>query len=538
MNELDNIDLAYDQMEVAASSGWSVSSVHWGNLGTYHAALKSFETSICLHALDDEWGPFLAFCRRYRFLLASTPLPPGVIVGQMMKWRINQGVHLDRLKNTLDPSLGRLYETLLTAFSGLQTDASSPLWQAAKHDLLETWESDAEIAVLCADSRLLSTLQDYISKELEGIGKCWVLKPSELKPCYMYDEFLAFGPTKRQFFDGSEFVYTAPRATSLRLYTPQIFKASVPTPYQFSGSPHHTHGSCRSSGVHSFAKPKNRSIGEAHVTATENGSEHDEEWLASLPLLVLPSKPFEDHATGAQWGDELFSAKQILLSADHAAFLLADGVIYRVGRERDPETGTDVCSGVEYVDVGDLGPGDIVLFQEHGGGSMVAEVANEIMGERTSEFRSAQAAWKDALISMVRSKDTYVITRMLRAKGASIKTVATVRNWCLPENIGPGSWRNFELLLQLLDLDNQREKIFMATQAIRTAHRSAGFKLAGRLLDMMGGKSLDQLAKEGRQEFGGIPGMPNLKVAYEIVAILPQEAEVGAGQINHPFAIK
>jgi hypothetical protein len=416
MYELENIDSAYEQMEVAAQSGWSVSSVHWSNLDAYHFALKNFEASIALHALEDEWSSFLAFCRRYRFLLAATPLPPVLLMGQMMKWKINQGVRLDRLKNSLDLKLERLYEMLLAAFHKLQSDESSPLWQAAKEDLLATWETDAEIAVLCADSRLLSTMQDYLSKELEEIGACWVMRPSELKPCYIYDDLVAFGPTQRRFFDGSEFVYTSPRACSLRLYTPQIFKTSVPNPYQFSGSPHHGTSKGGTNGVHSFAKPKACTIGEPNESPTEHDEEQDEEWLSSLPELTLPSKPFEDYATGGQWDDELFSAKQILLSADHAVFLLADGGIYRVVRDKDPETGADVCSGVEHVDVGELGPGDVVLFQEQGGGSMVAEIANELMGEQAAEFRCSQAAWKDALISMVRSNGTDGISRKLKSR--------------------------------------------------------------------------------------------------------------------------
>jgi hypothetical protein len=328
----------------------------------------------------------------------------------------------------------------------------------------------------------------------------------------------------------------------LRLYTPQIFKTSVPNPYQFSGSPHHSPSKGGTNSIHSFAKPKSHTIGEPNQSPTEHDegqdAEQDDEWLSSLPDLTLPPKPFEDSAALDEWNEELFSAKQILLSADHAVFLLADGGIYRVARDKDPETGADLCSGVEYVDVGELGPGDVLLFQEQGGGSMVAEIANELMGEQAAEFRCSQAAWKDALIAMVRNKGTDVISRKLKSEGASIRTVATVRNWCLPENIGPGSWRNFDLLLQLLELDSEREKIFKATRIIRAAHRSAGFKLAGMLLDMMGGQSLDQLAKEGRQEFRGTKGMPNRKVAYEIVAILPQEAEVGPRQIGRPFALR
>ena len=538
MNELDDIDRAYGMMEKGAFSGWSITSVFWAELEGYHNALKIFESSIKLHGLDETWSQFIGFCKRYGFLLASTPLSPARLVAEMNLWRINQGVRLDQLKLTLDAPQERAYARLLAAFSGLERQGANPLWDAAKQSLYETWESGVEIAVLCTESRLCSVIQNFLTDEIEQIGTCHVLKPTELKSCYMYDQFLAFGPTKRRFFDGSEFVYTTPRSSCLNLYTPHIFKTSIPKPYQFSGSPHRVKSEGSATELASFAAPQTIETAGNLPTESINEAIIDEEWLASLPIMTLPSRPLSDAEKDADWSDEVVIARQVLLTADHGVLLSADGGIYRVGCVRDSETGSPMCSGVEFVEVEDLGPGDVILFQERGGGSMVAEVANELMGERALEFRGIQSEWKDPLRMMVRREGVENIARKLRAAGASIKTSITVRNWCQPENIGPGGWSNFELLLSILDLHARKAEIFEATRAIRSAHQSAGFKLAGRLMEMMKGRSLVQLEQTGFQDFGGSPGMPNRKVAYEIVAVLPQTIEVEPSQLQHPFALK
>lgn len=538
MNELEYIDHAYDTMEGAACSGWCITSVFWAELAAYHNARKDFENSIKLHGLDETWSQFLSFCRRYGFLLASAPLSPSALIGEMKLWRINREVRLDLLKRTLDEALEREYGRLLDAFAGLEAQTSNPLWDAAKQNLCNTWESGVEIAVHCTESRLCHTIQDFLSHELKEIGTCWVLKPSELKTCYTYDQLLAFGPTRRRFFDGAEFVYTSPRSSCLDLYTPHVFKTSIPTPYQLSGSPHRVTNTGNGPPLASFAEPQTRNTGIDQQADPAKESKADEEWLASLPTMKLPPQPIIDAETEAGWSDEVVVARQFLLTADHAVFLSADGGIYRVGCARDSETQNLMCSGVEYTDVGDLGPGDVLLFQEHGGGSMVAEVANEIMGDRAQDFRRIQSEWKDPLRSMVLREGTYSIAMKLRQMGASLKASITVRNWCQPENIGPGQWSNFELLLRILQLHDRKTEIFEATRAIRSAHQSAGFKLAGRLMEMMEGRSLAQLEQNGSQEFGGIAGMSNSKIAYEIAAILPDTIEVQPHQLQHPFALK
>ena len=537
INDITTLDSSYETIEEAANSGWLITNVNWPELGAYHEALRDFESTIRLHALEEEWIPFLSYCKRYRFFLSSTPIPPAKLTREMKHWKINGTVPLEVLRRSLAESLDRSYLKLIASFDALQQQSSNPLWDAAKQNLLETWESDAELAVLCTESRLNSLVQNFLTSELENFLACWVMKPSELKCCYTYDHFLAFGPTRRLFFDGSMFVYTAPRAKVLTLFTPHVFSTSIPTPYQFAGSPHLKSLNGSSPTFSTFAPPVVRVMRDERLMDPLTVAQVDQEWLASLPPFILPPKSFVDNAVVDGFSDEVVSAKQVLLTADHAVFLLADGGIYRVGRNKDPETGSSVCSGVEYTEVEDLGPGDIILFQEQGGGSMVAEVANELMGERSVEFRKVQLTWKISLLEQVRSVGIYEIARKLRDMGASLDASVTVRNWCSPENIGPGNWKNFALLLEILGLEDSKSEIFEATRSIRSAHQSAGFKLAGRLMTMMEGRRLDDFDLHGWQEFGGVAGMPNRKIAYEIVAVLPHTIDVHPSQLQHPFEL-
>ena len=537
MNDIATVDYSYETIEEAAGSGWLITNVVWPELGAYHEALRDFESAIRLHALEDDWIPFLSYCKRYRFFLSSTPIPPAKLTREMKLWKINRTASIEVLRRSLAESSDRSYHKLVASFDALQQQSSNPLWDAAKQNLLETWESDVELAVLCTESRISSLVQNFLSSELEDFSTCWVMKPSELKCCYTYDHFLAFGPTRRLFFDGSMFVYTAPRAKVLTLFTPHVFSTSIPTPYQFAGSPHLKSLNGKSPTFATFAPPVVRVIRDERLIEPQTVAQIDQEWIASLPPIILLPKPFIDNTLIDGFSDEVVSAKQVLLTADHAVLLLADGGIYRVGRIKNPETGRSVCSGVEYTEVEDLGPGDIILFQEQGGGSMVAEVANELMGERSVEFRKIQLAWKISLLEQVRSEGIFEIARKLRAMGASIDASVTVRNWCSPENIGPGNWKNFALLLEILRLQDKKSEIFEATRSIRSAHQSAGFKLAGRLMTMMEGRQLDDFDVHGWQEFGGVAGMPNRKIAYEIVAILPHPVDVHPSQLQHPFEL-
>jgi len=537
MNTRIKIENAYKTMNEAARSGWLVSEVAWQCLDSFNESLRTFEDRLKLQQIDESWRSFLRFCRTFRFFLVSTPLPPLQIIKKVSGWPGFGGISLNQLKENLDETSSLLYKRVLDSFTALQCEQDNPLCQKAVADLSATQLEGKRIALLSPDARLSDEIARHLSKCLDHSGISCV-RPAELKSSNIYDELLVFGPTRRRFYDGSEFVYSNPRAISLRLYTPSCFPTTIPTPYRFEGSPHRSPGYSGYSALQSFAAPSVNKDDLAMALTVRQADVCDHAWLDSLPPLVVTEGVFSNNETAEEWDNEPVAAKQVLLGADHAVFLDAESSLYRLTRERKGGDDKWICSGVEHTDVRDVGAGDVLLFQAAGGGSMVAEIADQLLGEDSMNYRDAQNLWKSKLrLFVLTSSSSHGVLKLMRQKGSNIRTAATVRNWCASWNIGPGSWRDFDRLLEILDLQEHRERIFKATNAIRAAHRKAGFQLATRLLEMMQGQSLGALMRYGMQEFYGVDGMSNCKIAYEVIAVLPEECEVLPNRLNQPFPL-
>lgn len=531
------LDHAYRQMEFAARSGWIISEVSWRRLENFNESLRSLELYLKVQQIDDSWGPFLSFYRTFRYLLVATPLPASKITNVIQGWSRFDGISQDQLKLNLDETGGGLYSRLVNAFYELQSEADNPMSRNAVDDLSETFSETSQIAVLSPDARLSMAIKNYFSRLLKH-EKLTCIRPSELKSITVFDQLLVFGPTRRRFSDGSEFVYSAPRARAIRLYTPSCFPTSIPTPYPFEGSPHNSAGGSSFAGLHSFAAPTVRTAATTFESEESPNVKDDHSWLNSLPQIVVPPGNFTDNSGGEEWDNEPVSAKQILLSADHAVFLAPESSIYRLNREKRGEAGEWICTGVEHTDVRDIGSGDVLLFQLAGGGSMVSELADQLLGENRQHHRDSQNLWKSKLRNyIIHLSNTFDFLKLLRSDGSNIRSEATVRNWCASWNIGPGSWRDFDRLLRILSLQDERERIFNSTKALRVAHRQAGSALASRLLKMMQGQSLGELMRNGIQEFHGADGMSNRKVGYEVIAVLPEECEVLPNRLTQPFPL-
>jgi len=538
MKSRSQIDHAYSQMEHSARSGWVISEVSWRGLENFNESLRSLENHLKLQQIDDSWGPFVRFCRTFRYLLIATPLPASQINQVIRGWSRFDGISLEQLKMNLDETAGRLFSQLIKAFAELQGEAENPMSRNAVADLRQTVSESSQIAVLSPDARLSMPIKKHFAKCLAHENLI-CLRPSELKSLTIFDALLVFGPTRRRFSDGSEFVYSAPRATALRLYTPSCFPASIPIPYRFAGSPHLMPGASSFADLRSFAAPSVTTAANIFEAAEIPDTKGEQTWLDALPQLDVPPGNYIDNSDSEEWDNEPVSAKQILLGADHAVFLAPESSIYRLNREKRGEAGEWVCTGVEHTDVRDIGSGDVLLFQSAGGGSMVSEIADQLLGENRQHHRDSQNLWKSKLRNyIIHFSNTSKVLKLLRDDGSNIRSEATVRNWCASWNIGPGSWRDFDRLLRILSLQEERERIFNATKALRIAHRQAGSALASRLLKMMKGQSLGELMRNGIQEFHGADGMSNRKVGYEVIAVLPEECEVLPNRLTQPFPLQ
>jgi hypothetical protein len=543
MANLAEVDRIHAAAAASGERGWHLHRVPWPELRDYHLLLKSFEKSLEEHGLVEEWATFRAYGRRIRFLLSTTPISPPGLVAAMAKWKTGPRPELARLRASAPPAIQELFDLLDLAFKSLQSNSESPLWKTALETMLETsiGQELSSIAVLMPDSRLLSALEELFSAAAchSQLNFSFV-RAADLKHEITYDQLIVFGPTRRLHGDGLDSVLKCPRANAPTLFTPDIYQAEVPSFYELAGSPHLWTAS-RSPTVLAAMKEPVIILHQLHeadsgqVQTPRRDIEENDDWLELLPLPRIDYRPFND--SGEVSRDDAVFAKQFYLSADQIVYLAEDGSVYRLTEEAKPGMGQPVCENVEHIEVIEVGVGDILLFAEEGGGRMIQQVANQILGSTSAHFRSLQELWKSAYTANLKAVGDARIVKRLEELGAKAVTLGMVRNWRRELNIGPGSWRNFEALLKFCGLHDHREEIFNATRAIRSAHIQAGAQLAARLREKMVGHSLGQLHSEGMQVFGGSESVPTRKIAFFVVGISPDPLEVHSNDIAKPVPI-
>jgi hypothetical protein len=342
-------------------------------------------------------------------------------------------------------------------------------------------------------------------------------------------------------------VFKSPRARLLTLFVPDIFRADIPSPYDLVGSPHNLNksggfylGSC-------FAHPTvsekiflgNGSNEETGFVSTHHPDDGgDDGWMDVLPVPTVDYRPFVDRETLDDEKVDFIAAKQVILSADHVVYLTEDGSAYRLIDKWNEANGEWMCQEVNHIEVDEIGPGAILLFSEEGGGRMIFDIANQILGTASKDLREIQTSWKDAyVLESNKESETEVIIK-LKSFGAKNVTPGMIRNWRSKWNIAPGSWPNFEALLTYCKMASRKDAIFEATRAIRRAHVQAGAQLAGRLLALMKGQPLDELHSSGQQVFGGTPKVPTQKRAFFVQAVVPGHVEVSPNDIARPIPIQ
>ena len=106
-----------------------------------------------------------------------------------------------------------------------------------------------------------------------------------------------------------------------------------------------------------------------------------------------------------------------------------------------------------------------------------------------------------------------------------------------PSVIGPASREHHKTILSECGLKLMQEEIFGATDYLRKAHRSAGFKLSEILMKQVKGSRLDDLRSNGKQEFGGTEEIPSKKTMFYIESIESEVFMVPSHEIGRPFKL-
>lgn len=545
MSSLDEIDSVYSSCAEAGHAGWSVVEVSWPELERLHGAIKLLDAELRRHDLAEEWSGFTGFFKRFRFFLTTTPLAPTELLEEMEKWRFSGKPNPLREALPSSDLVGHVSQGVVEAFEKLMKVSENPLWRAAieripKSESDESDESDDErigIAIVCPNTRLkerISILVDSLEVEID----VWVLRPSELKGVWLYHQLIVFGPSSRHERDGTEFLFKSPRADSLVLFTPSFFPTRVPGIYDFSGSVRSFAAYEKAFEIPTFSNGSVERISyQQDIEVPEelepsSDADPDKEWLESLPVLRFAE--FSGGNNGDEMDDDSVVSRPVILAQDSIAFLPEDGWVYRIIECESDESEGYLCETVEHTKNTDIAVGDAILFSTEGGGEMIEEVADHLLGADCRRFRELQAIWKQALLNKVNEFGLVSVSRELTRLGAKSALRINVKNWCRPWNIAPGKFSDFEVVLSFCDLQHLEEEMITASGRLRSAHRSAGFKLSGKLIEVMKGRKLDELFSNGVQVFTGGTGLPNTKTAYLVEMIIPEPVDIPRGETMKP----
>lgn len=533
--EIADIDFYYSTAGKAARGGWEITKVSWPSLRTYHNAVKGLEATLRDHDLLEEWVVFLSFCKRYRYFLTTTPFAPPMLLKELLKWKSATSPSLVKLLTQAPDAVREHVGRTQNAFDQLQRENLNPLWQSAISDMRSRSHGDAWIGLVCTETRLVEPLRKLLETHQEEDIWLWPVRPVELKSTEIYGQLVVLGPTQRYVNEGTDYIFKCPRASVLTLFTPDFFSARIPEPHDLLGSPHRSGSSGAPEGMSKFATTTVHENTEIMAyTPIAPAPNNEDEWIEALPKLSITYTPRADWDSESEAAAKPVPARQVILTADHVVYLPEGGSVSHLCIDLENKC----CTNVEHVDVTEIGAGDALLFSAEGGGDMVAEIADQLLGDEAARLRNIQRVWKSTLGMRVASKGLTQVGRDLRDCGSRIASRANIRHWCSMWNIGPGTWRSFEAILSYCGLEVRRDEIFEATGRIRNAHRQAGAELSRKLRERMIGVSLEQLYSEGTQEFGGTVALPNKKSAFLVIEISPGSFEVSPCDLLHPFEIQ
>lgn len=107
-------------------------------------------------------------------------------------------------------------------------------------------------------------------------------------------------------------------------------------------------------------------------------------------------------------------------------------------------------------------------------------IADQIMGQKAQTFRRIQMEWKSSLSKTLQKHGVEKVTKDLRELGID-NPYPTF--WANPLRMRPKSDRNFEILIEYLDMSTRKKEVFEAANAIGGAHIKAGHAFLNALQD-------------------------------------------------------
>ena len=474
-----------------------------------------------LQALNDKLNSaeplknFALICSQIHARICRTPCSPASLV-ESFKSRIQEmQISLKPVLAASDGGIRSAFRAVCERLADIQRIRVNPLANEVRAMLELSEEASEHLIVVIRQPALWAEVRaalDPNSRRKHMI----IMKPSELRRASSVDRLLLFGPPWLFEVRDEQFLFRAPVAGSVELFvfthdcSGQVSASALDVQYvNFRGM-------------------------DARPTSAENFSIEPKLSLKSHTFIPreLP-KVCGEHTDGhAVYVD----AWPVHLGGNMGTYLDPEGSIFAVDCTHDGEKA--FCTGVERRYIEELEPGDLVVLTTEGGGDLIRPLADEILGSLARVYRPLQEEWKRKLIASVAADGIPLVVSQLRALGSIGANEPNIRNWMSARNIGPHNLdADFNAILALVGLSAARDEYSSAIDAIRRAHKSAGFKLQDRLRDALKGMDVRKAFVNGFLEVRTEEGGP-AKTVFFVEQINRESANVPTQAILSIFELE
>lgn len=443
-----------------------------------HEPVREYQVALSalIHALGEDasgtyWTELLRPMRKWRFALATTPVPIRECVSQRA---VNELKARYARCTQLFPEASHAYLRCLSALECLAACRDNPLMEQIRSVAERAWKTRIFAAV--CDSNLTQRTQDALSTH-PACRLIRVIGPAQLRGDRTASTLIVVGPPR--WFP--HYVFAAPRALAVSVvcfswmralpdpitFDPRaLLGATIPKPVPQSAAAEHESFFTIADAILDQA---DLAEAVAHVAEQSTGSD-SRELTRALPVLL------ED-------GSVLF-----LDDDSDASMIVVD--LSEKGKRR-----------VKRAKVADLEVGTFVLVREGGGGDYIVPVANSILGHRCEECRARQAEWKGELRRLARLHGMPWMCRALLTRGSIRANDANIRRWMWDRSIRPHDFADFLAIMRLIGKEAEAQAYWKTMGLIDRAHARAGQLIRRLLIDNVLSADLDELEQFGRMSF-------------------------------------
>lgn len=187
---------------------------------------------------------------------------------------------------------------------------------------------------------------------------------------------------------------------------------------------------------------------------------------------------------------------------------------------------------IREAEVCDLEVGDFVLLRSQGGGDLVVEVANQILGVDATLLRALQREWKSALRAHVAASTYPSVAAQLRGAGALRANTQNLRNWMSPRSLKTANYEDFAGIMKLIGRAPDAPRFWAAMEKLDNAHRRAGHKIRQMLIKVVGSADLRQLEADGTMEFHLESKDGGRLTAFRVDAVAPDLVDIAEHRVG------